>query len=336
MILEKVKCLEGISMKGYIHNKLLELTEEESRLLYDSKEINKEIYTDQSQFIIDSNKLLNIGELIHIRKHTRFVKFPKHKHNFIEFNYVYQGELKQKIYGNEIHLKKGELLFLNQHITHEIEASKEEDIIINFIIKPEFFDYIISLLENDNPVINFLISTLYTNCNEGEYLHFKVSKNKEIQDIVESIIVELYEGNIVSKAKTKLLVGLLLVELVKCADNIDVFSGDNYEKKMLIEILKYIDDNYKDGSLIQISNILKQNDYKISKLIKKHLNCTFKGLLQDKKLSKSAELLTYTNMPITQIIEEVGYENLTYFYKIFKAKYKMTPKDYRNENKKFI
>ncbi len=187
-----------------------------------------------------------------------------------------------------------------------------------------------------NPVINFLISTLYTNCSEGEYLHFKVSKNKEIQDIVESIIVELYEGDIVSKAKTKLLVGLLLVELIKSTEDMEVFSGDNYEKKMIIDILKYIDDNYKDASLIQISYILKQNDYKVSKLIKKHLNCTFKELLQDKKLTKSAELLIYTNMPITQIIEEVGYENLTYFYKIFKAKYNMTPKDYRKENKKYI
>ena len=41
-------------------------------------------------------------------------------------------------------------------------------------------------------------------------------------------------------------------------------------------------------------------------------------------------------MPITQIIEEVGYENLTYFYKIFKAKYNMTPKDYRKVNKKIV
>ena len=148
--------------------------------------------------------------------------------------------------------------------------------------------------------------------------------------------MELYEGDILSKAKIKLLVGLLLVELVKCTDNIDVYSSDNYEKKIIIEILKYIDDNYKYGSLIEISCILKQNDYKLSKLIKKHLNCTFKELLQEKKLIKSSELLRYTNMPITQIIEEVGYENLTYFYKIFKVKYHMTPSEYRKENKNSI
>jgi AraC-like DNA-binding protein len=29
----------------------------------------------------------------------------------------------------------------------------------------------------------------------------------------------------------------------------------------------------------------------------------------------------------------VGYENITYFYKVFKEKYKMTPYDYRHEIK---
>ncbi|WP_236882424.1 hypothetical protein [Clostridioides difficile] len=38
----------------------------------------------------------------------------------------------------KINLKQGELIFLNQHVIHEIEASNEEDIIINFIINQSF------------------------------------------------------------------------------------------------------------------------------------------------------------------------------------------------------
>ncbi|MGL5693774.1 MAG: helix-turn-helix domain-containing protein, partial [Peptostreptococcaceae bacterium] len=178
---------------------------------------------------------------------------------------------------------------------------------------------------------NFLMSTLYTNYNDGEYLYFKVSENKEVQDIIEKIIVELYEENVVSKAKIKLLVGLLLVELVKNSKNLEISSTDDFEKKMIVEIIKYIDENYKVASLLEISASLKQNDYKISKLIKKHLGCTFKDLLQEKRLSKSEELLNSTNLPISEIIEVVGYENISYFYKIFRAKYNMTPKDYRKK-----
>ena len=112
------------------------------------------------KFIIDINKLLPKGELIDIRKHTRFINFPSHNHNYIEFNYVYKGKLIQIIENKKIILQKGELIFLNQNITHEIEASSEDDIIINFIIRPEFFDYIITFLENENIISKFLLTTL--------------------------------------------------------------------------------------------------------------------------------------------------------------------------------
>ena len=103
-----------------IHDKLINLTEEELQILSGEHSIDKSIYTDDGKFIIDSNKLLPSGELINIRKHTRFINFPSHKHNYIEFNYVYQGKFTQVIDNKEIILQKGELIFLNQYINHEI------------------------------------------------------------------------------------------------------------------------------------------------------------------------------------------------------------------------
>lgn len=78
-------------MTDDICRKLLEFTEEEKSILSEKGKatINKSIYTDNRKFIIDSNKLLLEGELINIRKHTRFINFPKHKHNHVEVNYVY-------------------------------------------------------------------------------------------------------------------------------------------------------------------------------------------------------------------------------------------------------
>lgn len=312
-----------------IHDKLIALTEEESQILSGEDSVNKSIYTDDRKFIIDSNKLLPSGELINIRKHTRFINFPSHKHNYIEFNYVYQGKLTQIIDNKEIILQKGELIFLNQYITHEIKASSEEDIIINFIIRPEFFDYIITLLDNENIISKFLLTTLYTDYDEGEYLYFKVSERKDIQDLVEKVITELYTPSIMKKATIKLLVGLLLVELIKNSQDIEIYSVDNYEKLLIIQSLKYIEGFYKKGTLFELAEKLNQPDYKLSKLIKKHTKMNFKELLQEKKLSKAIELIKTTNYSIVEIIELVGYENPTYFYKIFKEKFKMTPREYK-------
>ncbi|HDN2398399.1 TPA: helix-turn-helix transcriptional regulator, partial [Clostridioides difficile] len=160
------------------------------------------------------------------------------------------------------------------------------------------------------------------------YIYFKVSEKEEIQDIIEKIIIELYEPSVVNKVKIK-----LLVELVKNSEDIENHAVDNYEKMMIIEILKYIDKDYKKGSLSEIASNLNQGDYKISKLVKKHLGYTFKDLVQEKRLSKACELLVSTNLSIAEIIENVGYENLTYFYKIFKNKYGITPKEYKKNIK---
>lgn len=316
-------------MKEEIHEKLLALTEEELKIINGDTAVNMSIYSDDEKFIIDSNKLLPKGELIDIRKHTRFIDFPKHKHNYIEFNYVYQGSLTQIIDGKKITLEKGELIFLNQYITHEIVKSGEEDIIINFIVRPEFFDYIISLLDKENIISKFLLTTLYTDYNEGEYLYFKVSQRKDIQILLEKIIMEIYEPSIMSKATIKLLVGLLLVELIKNSQDIEIYSVDNYEKMMIIQTLKYIDEFYDKATLVELSEKLKQPDYKLSKLIKKHTGMTFKELLQERKLSRAVELIKSTNYSVIEIIELVGYENPTYFYKIFKNKFGVTPREYK-------
>lgn len=320
-------------MKKDIEDKLRELTLEESHIINGNKVIDKNLYTNDERFIVDINKLILPDEMINIRKHTRFTKFPKHSHNFLEFNYVYNGKLSQIIDERSITLKKGEIIFLNKSIVHEIEEAKEDDIIINFLIRPEFFKYIFSLADRENIILDFLINTIYSNSEEGEYLYFKVSDESSVQDIMEKIIVELYEPNIMSKTSIKLLVGLLIVELMKNSNNIEIYSVDNYEKMLNLQVLKYIDEEYVSGNLYEIAERIKQPHYKISKLIKAYTGFTFKQLVQEKRMNKAAELLLKTDLPVVDIMRLVGYENITYFYKVFKEKYKMTPYDYRNEIK---
>lgn len=304
-------------MRKDIIDKLMELTQEEKEILEGKHSIDQSIYTDDKQFIIDSKKILADGQLINIRKHTRFIEFPAHKHNYIEFNYVYKGKLTEVIHNKKIELQEGEIIFLNKDITHAIEESSEDDIIINFIIRPEFFDFILNLSESDNIIFNFLLKSLYLNKNsKGEYLYFKVSNENNIQEILEKIIIEIYEPTMMSSTTIKLLVGLLIVELIKKPNNIEVYSEDNYDNLIIIEVLKYIDNNYSTATLFEISAIVNQPHYKISKLVKKHTNMTFKELLQEKRLNKAKQLLNETDISIVEIISLVGYENLTYFYKV--------------------
>ena len=100
---------------------------------------------------------------------------------------------------------------------------------------------------------------------------------------------------------------------------------------MIIESLKYIEENFKDASLYELADQLNQSHYGLSKTIKKATSHTFKELLQERRLIKAKELLEGTDMPILSMIEQVGYDNISYFYRIFKAKYGLTPKEYKKQ-----
>ncbi|WP_368262539.1 helix-turn-helix domain-containing protein, partial [Clostridium disporicum] len=151
-----------------------------------------------------------------------------------------------------------------------------------------------------------------------------------IQEILEKIIIEIYEPSMISSTSIKLLVGLLIVELIKTPDKIEMYSEDNYDSLMVIDVFKYIDNNYAKATLTEVSERLNQPNYKISKLIKKHTDMTFKELLQEKRLDIAKKLLSDTELPIVEVITSVGYENLTYFYKIFKEKYGCTPNEFKS------
>ncbi len=126
-------------MNQEILDRLGVITDEEREIINGRTEIDRNRYTEGRDLVIDSKKMLEHGKMISIRPHTRFVHFPKHKHNYIEVIYMCKGETVHYIDGEKVVLKTGELLFLNQHATQEILPAGEKDIGINFIILPEFF-----------------------------------------------------------------------------------------------------------------------------------------------------------------------------------------------------
>lgn len=149
-----------------MHRELLDalsvITEEEQRILDEQRGIDPQLYTEKKELIVDSEKLLKKGKLIQVRPHTRFVNFPKHKHNYVEVIYMCQGTTTHILNGSKVILEAGDLLFLNQNAEQEILPAGEQDIAVNFIVLPEFFDTAFSMMdmEEENALKEFLVGAL--------------------------------------------------------------------------------------------------------------------------------------------------------------------------------
>ena len=181
-------------MQRELLEKLKEITDEERAILSGEHHVKRELYTSGQDFTVDSKKMLKEGKLIAVRTHTRFIDFPVHRHNYIEVLYVCEGELVNIIDGRRVVVKKGELLFLNQFTRHEIQRAGENDIAINFMILPEFFDIAYEMAGQNNVLADFLVNILRQDEERGEYLYFKVSEVLQIQNLLENIIYSLVTG----------------------------------------------------------------------------------------------------------------------------------------------
>jgi AraC-like DNA-binding protein len=317
-------------MQKELLEQLKRITVEEQAILKGNHSVEKGIYTAGKEFVIDSKKMLAKGKLIDIRTHTRFVHFPKHRHNYIEIIYMCSGQTTHLINGtSEVVLKAGDLLFLNQNAYQEIQPAGFDDVAINFIVLPEFFDVAFTMVEGENILRDFIIGTLRKDSDRMDYIHFKVADILPVQNLIENLVWSIMNKQSNWRQINQVTMGLLFLQLVNYSDCIDRNDPKQYEQNITMAVLRYIEDNYKTATLTEIAKELNQSLYLLSRLVKEQTGQTFKQLLRTKRLNQAVYLLTKTVLPVEDIITAIGYENSSYFHRIFKERFQMTPKAYR-------
>lgn len=123
---------------------------------------------------------------------------------------------------------------------------------------------------------------------------------------------------------------LLFQHLMNCTDSI---SYANEEDELVVKFLRYIDDNYRDASLSEAAKLLFCDSSWLSREIKKRTGKNYTDLIRERRLAQAVFYLKNTNMKISQIVPAIGYDNVSYFYRIFFEAYNMTPKQLRGANK---
>ncbi|MBP3569090.1 MAG: helix-turn-helix domain-containing protein [Lachnospiraceae bacterium] len=316
-----------------LYMELKKITEEEDAILKGHHEIEKDRYMGSGTDVIDAAKLLESGKLIQVRPHTRFAHFPRHTHNYIEMIYMCSGSTRHVVDGEDIILREGELLFLNRKAEQEIYPAGEEDIAVNFIILPEFFEYTLKMIgEEKNLLRDFVVDCLMGRDERSGYMHFKVAEVLPIQNLVENLIWTIWNRQPNRRSINQATMGLLFLQLLNHLDSMET-KREQQDQRLVIEVLGYIEEHYRDGELRVLAKQLNYDFYWLSKEIKKQTGKTFTELLQEKRLNQAAYLLQNTSRNIQDIGLAVGYDNQSYFYRIFKEQFGKTPKKFREKER---
>ena len=306
---------------------LAEITDEERKFLAGEEKIDRDIYMAEEGNVISVNKMLPHGDLVAVRTHSRFVDFPEHTHDYIEVVYMCSGKTTHVINGKTVVLKEGELLFLSPNARQRIYPAGEGDIAVNLITRPQFYDGALAMMTDEQtPLKKFIVDSLAGSDTGAPYLLFEVSDILPIQNLMENLIWGIFNKVKDVRKINSTTMGLLFLQLLNHTDRLSYTSD---EEELVLKTLMYIDGHYADGSLTELSRLLHYDYAWLSREIKERTGKTYTEHVQSRRLSKAAYLLKNTDIGVDSIAEQVGYENVSYFHRIFKSSFGITPYKYK-------
>lgn len=108
-------------------------------------------------------------------------------------------------------------------------------------------------------------------------------------------------------------------------------AGFYSEKDVLENVKNYIDLHYeKDLTQEFVASLFRLNRSYLSSAFKARMGISFVDYVNLVRVSHAKELLRGTSKKMYQIAQAVGYENVKYFFRVFKKIEGITPEQYRN------
>lgn len=174
---------------------------------------------------------------------------------------------------------------------------------------------------------DMMLSLLHT-VNQFKYLVYEMNKIRKEPVKVNSILMskELLEIETINEFQSKLME--VIYEVTRDNEVEGHYVSDDESKALRIEQL--IDERYADLNLgsAEIANAIGVSPSKVGKIFKSYKQMTIPDYINRVRLEKAVEWMENSQLTIQEIIRRVGFENESYFYKVFKAKIGTTPREF--------
>lgn len=256
-----------------------------------------------------------------------FELVPPHWHDEMEIIYIKKGRGIVNVDFKEYHVSALTLVFILPGQLHSIEQYEDETMEYENII----FDYSMLLSKKKDSVYEDFLKPL---------THGKITVPtifSQVYPYFTDLVSPIDACDEICKTKPQgyqLYIKSMLFQFFFILDNRcrNLTTPKNNRKtidKMKI-ILKYVENNYANKITIsEIADVIGFSESHFMRYFKETMGTSFIEYLKDYRLTMAARLLQSSEDSILNISAEVGFDNLSYFNRSFKARYGMTPRQYR-------
>ena len=275
----------------------------------------------------ESGPLLTLPAPVKFNTHHRKNTIKRHDHGYYELMYVFSGEVRHTFDDEELTMHEGDLLLMAPGEFHTVEPCDEEAIAVNYICEKAFMETELStLISACAPVYSLL-----TGMSEKKHMLLASRGDANARSVGDMLVSEFLDPDVTSLNLIKCYLAALINALYRVygANDGHVYTKAEGEKGDISYIFSYIQNHFSTVSLAELARVFGYDNYYLSKVIRKQLGATFIELKHYFCIEEAKRLLTSTDLTVREVSEQVGFNNMSYFYKIFTGSCGMTPAEYR-------
>ena len=237
----------------------------------------------------------------------------QHSHDLCEILYVAGGAGEAILEGKKFRLAPGDLVVVNPGTLHEERSDAKAPLRLIFLA---IRDFAVPGLP-----AGCLSQEKYRVLSCGEYRYKMDIYLRELLQETSSQI-EFYQE--ISQGLVSALL-VLVMRLIRINPEDEAALSQECQK-----IKEYLDQNFTSPiTLDSLSETVYISKHYLSHLFKEQTGVSPIKYLTSKRMEKACELLSETELPVSEVSKAVGYENPLYFSQVFKRIYGISPVKYR-------
>jgi AraC-like DNA-binding protein len=250
----------------------------------------------------------------------------KHWHTECEIQYIIEGSRIYFIGDRKIKLGKGSLIIVDADEIHQTTTGNEayHERIMLLVEKEMFCD--------KYAAFGFGLADFFLK-HRGK-INIPAEKRKDAEKIFADIAEELHrkdEGFELS-VQARMLELWLLVTRIKLHASSEDAAHDHGKSRLVAEVVNYIRVNYKQAmSLEGISEKFYVNKSYMSRIFKSTTGFTVNEYINIQRIRQAQLLIENPGLSISEVARMVGYENISYFIRVFKRYVESSPSQYRKK-----
>lgn len=265
-----------------------------------------------------------------------FMKSVRHHwHDKIEIDYVKSGSAIFSICDEEVTCHAGEAVVINSDQIHSIRMAEDaaDTVILSLLFSPDY------LFEDSNSFLTVKYrDTLLLN-EKFNYCHFNESGNREVIRCIQSLLSQNLNKNYGYELMTKSLLSELWIQLLS------VLSGVNKRKSRLSlsdmarakDAIVFIHGNYSKAlTLDEIASSTHLSKSECCRCFKRATHLTPFEYLMKLRIYESAYMMQMgdAGLKLSELATSVGFNNASYYNKMFRKYLGCTPTIYRENIKR--